>query len=1458
MTLGQLRNTVQLSSHSFIDLTSDQEAPPEITKSATLWIASPLEIYTGLFVQTCMHQAGTYKWYLEDGAYQYEGKIFANQIHGYGQMTYPDDSNYQGLFMYNKRFGPGVFTSADGTTQDVGIWQGPHLVRLNQILISVEKIPNIARTIQGKTHILAYKNLVPVREKYKDVAKDMLKKLGGSEDVITSSDQLYSTIVRNRNSTFFNEKLFFESNFNKDIDMYVKILDYNENNEPVYKQVVVEKLLAWNNDKLAIEVMKHAFLHRNYEKLLTFKASDVLTNRRHLFLPPGDHEKDCLKFFKYCQENAEKLSYLLATKDVYVNLTDSEGNNGVAHAVIKNQSESIKVLADFGANLDNFNDECITPLMIGILKCITKKFDISSESWEACFLFDSEEKQHDELEVVGKWPEHSCASDITREGRVARKSRIQDKKYFFDLSFASNDAYPVVIKSNLDDSLEDGNKIEEITETLLCLLRSGANPNIGEVPFPPLITAVFSKSQYLVQFLLYYGANICVKTLEEFGSLSPLHVLATIPCTMESRDIAAVLLTYGAKPNELCSNTHWLPQKQELLAGTTMEKDSGKTPLHLLCMRNNFTENNSNAMCELASQLLAGKANPNLQYLGHTPLSLAIIRGNVSLVNALLATGKVNPHIGLGNNMGIALSVLTLVRYRNVISLAKSQEIFDTLERYYANPFIDIPGSEENVVEFVFNENTTPIAGENNEKAKGKAKKQKKKKLALSPIIKQFKSMAEHVLLAHVHRKICQIIYHYKFFYGIEDDIFDIIAKFIPTMKIVMHMLQLLIDNRMIMLTTDKCIKFLEYMGTFCKQEKPKKGKKKAAPFRSRDLIELIDFSATDDRYERFFFENTIPAIDPDNVKYQVCFECLKKKNKHLIICPVCNLIFFCSENCNRLNNERKVKTHPCRILFYDKELKKIEESLKEEKIRLKSIRYSEEKHKPKVDFFQNLFVQFIPNVKPLSISKPHSLRTEDSRILLRHSVSKYLKSDKYNKNLATFNSELLTRLSTVKEKKHKSKVVDNVSDGERNGEIEGMMKGKRKGRKKNQGVHYISEEDEEQDKKGKPKKGKKDEFDSDKDNELNKEAKSSKKSKKETANDDDYVEDEKRIKEYKSAKKSKKRRNGDYDSDEDNDPKRDKRKESKRFKKGKKGQDKDEAGSNKRGKKGTLDDDDGAVHGKKGKKEKQQNLIDFSDEKIVTKGDISKSKKRHKKNISGDTDDETDEKKKSKSRSRQKNLIDNDDDYRRGRSKSRRKQGEDRIKESRDKRKDARKDSKKRKESRRSFVSSTYGGDSSLKTRRKQKYSHGSSRDQLKERSHGEIKKVSRRTNQREIYNLSATESRSRSRLSSQGRKSRSVSLKPSTAQIKTMQMKLKEAIGFQRTGSKSTERMASKEHLDAERLDRKTINKEFKDSLSDICEEFDHKFWQKFMPYCIFLDGQLYYKFNNDFYQKLTYSSI
>lgn len=56
-------------------------------------------------------------------------------------------------------------------------------------------------------------------------------------------------------------------------------------------------------------------------------------------------------------------------------------------------------------------------------------------------------------------------------------------------------------------------------------------------------------------------------------------------------------------------------------------EDHGKNALHLLCIRTDYEGDQSDYFSSVANALLASNLNASDTYLGHTPLSLAVLSG---------------------------------------------------------------------------------------------------------------------------------------------------------------------------------------------------------------------------------------------------------------------------------------------------------------------------------------------------------------------------------------------------------------------------------------------------------------------------------------------------------------------------------------------------------------------------------------------------------------------------------------------------------------------------------------------------------------------------------------------------------------------------------------------------------------------------------------------------------------
>lgn len=125
-------------------------------------------------------------------------------------------------------------------------------------------------------------------------------------------------------------------------------------------------------------------------------------------------------------------------------------------------------------------------------------------------------------------------------------------------------------------------------------------------------------------------ANVDLSPVIE-ENLSCLHVAASLFPSFENSSIFRVLVRYGCNANMLTSPTHWADRRKSF-TGTIPDNfeivDEGKNVLHLLCMRTDFHDDQSNFFCSIAKPLVMDtNLDATKTYLGHTPLSLAVISG---------------------------------------------------------------------------------------------------------------------------------------------------------------------------------------------------------------------------------------------------------------------------------------------------------------------------------------------------------------------------------------------------------------------------------------------------------------------------------------------------------------------------------------------------------------------------------------------------------------------------------------------------------------------------------------------------------------------------------------------------------------------------------------------------------------------------------------------------------------
>ncbi|XP_042568379.1 ankyrin repeat and MYND domain-containing protein 1 [Cyprinus carpio] len=209
--------------------------------------------------------------------------------------------------------------------------------------------------------------------------------------------------------------------------------------------------------------------------------------------------------------------------------------------------------------------------------------------------------------------------------------------------------------------------------TIKLLLERGADPNASTVPMPVIFLAIKAAHVKGVRRLLECGARTDIPLLPEQKGLYPLHIAVGLSGA-EGPEITELLLHALADPDVKALDAHEVYELdkafkiQHLIAPGSVAKfseapvelpqEGGRTPLHVACQRDSEY---SNAR-DVVALLLSHNANPNNVWSGHSPLSLAISRGNDLAVDELLAGGA-DPNLRLTRHVGSALCALVNISY---------------------------------------------------------------------------------------------------------------------------------------------------------------------------------------------------------------------------------------------------------------------------------------------------------------------------------------------------------------------------------------------------------------------------------------------------------------------------------------------------------------------------------------------------------------------------------------------------------------------------------------------------------------------------------------------------------------------------------------------------------------------------------------------------------------------------
>ncbi|XP_074032109.1 uncharacterized protein isoform X1 [Leptinotarsa decemlineata] len=720
------------------------------------------------------------------------------------------------------------------------------------------------------------------------------------------------------------------------------------------KKIVVDELLAWNNEQLLMDMLKHSFLHRESEKLTTVKVSAIIGGHRKEFSAQyGRYEKNCIDFLTECSLGSVcRVIEYLRRRDINVNVSDSFGNNGIFYAVTKCRNDMIRMLVNFGGNLDQINDEGLTPLNLAILSYLSKKYNI--KNWETSFLSQDNLLPNEQVDVM-KWHLNesflslnasgervSSNSNSTRKMKPAKKITLEDmsgdvdnntneETYFFEVTCKSFEDSPEYVRKKSEaisgcsigpDEFKDV-EFPAMESTINTLLECGANPNAGEAPLPPLIMSIFSENSNLVKKLLDADADIHVVITG--NNLTCFHIIAASSCTEENANICSLLSQYSCDPNAKTDKDHWPEQKLRILGSNADTDDNGKNPLHILCLRQDFETDYCNFFKRVSNSLIESGIDINATYLGLNALSLAILSGNSVLVENLLSSDLTDPYQFLDPKKGNILTLLFSEQFKEILPVEKCIEMIKFLVEFGVSPLQNV-GEFENAIGFVDFES---IDTENKKDKQRPTSSQKNKNDFLTVLNNHLKELTREMIIENIKMKATENLYNLAYTDMLKYESVKVLAEYLTPEKAIENLKLLFNYGKLNIEQLDKeiCLILLDYINNNekeIKQKKKKKSPEKRTHTTLADECKVDNYKVTIENinfHEIPISKNSYllkPGLD-DPARYNVCFECLLGRNKELTSCIRCQWIKFCSIRCNKLNLKRKNNQHICSMNVFEK-----------------------------------------------------------------------------------------------------------------------------------------------------------------------------------------------------------------------------------------------------------------------------------------------------------------------------------------------------------------------------------------------------------------------------------------------------------------------------------------------------------------------------------------------------------
>ncbi|KAF0301739.1 Ankyrin repeat and MYND domain-containing protein 1 [Amphibalanus amphitrite] len=191
------------------------------------------------------------------------------------------------------------------------------------------------------------------------------------------------------------------------------------------------------------------------------------------------------------------------------------------------------------------------------------------------------------------------------------------------------------------------------------LLRRGASPEASNVPFPAVHHALLADDKPLLAALLAAGGDPNSRLPHQLGGLSPLHVSCSLPGD-GSLQLSALLLQRGADPNAASDRGSALldPQLLQRRQLPLPEQLGARTPLHVVCQRPADSYDQKVVSRRLMNLLEDSGADVEALCNGHSPTTLALLTGDMTLAVDLMTRGA-DPlrHLGPPHYDALGLAV---------------------------------------------------------------------------------------------------------------------------------------------------------------------------------------------------------------------------------------------------------------------------------------------------------------------------------------------------------------------------------------------------------------------------------------------------------------------------------------------------------------------------------------------------------------------------------------------------------------------------------------------------------------------------------------------------------------------------------------------------------------------------------------------------------------------------------